>query len=178
MESIKSFNQEIIRDLQKTVEKDSTHRYKSWEYCYKAFQTETDVDLLSLHLGFYLASWGMYRGSSGLLQKDYTIHKGAVQILLDNKYKSIHFTASNPMRLENEKSSIELILQLKKELSEYYGEIEYTKGDNDPKTISPTDTLISKIMLGTLGCSPAYDRYYIKGLRASDLKGIVYLKSR
>ena len=54
-------------------------RYKSWEYCYHSFisarnSSSPDYDILSLHLAFYLASWGMYRGSSFLLQKDYKIH--------------------------------------------------------------------------------------------------------
>src|SRR3989338_201229 len=31
--------------------------------------------------------------------------------------------------------------------------------------ISPTNTLISKVMLGTLGCVPAYDTSFIQGLR-------------
>ena len=50
------------------------HRYKSWEYCYQNFiearnreLNRSDIDALSLHLAFYLASWGMYRGSSFLL---------------------------------------------------------------------------------------------------------------
>ena len=40
-----------------------------------------------------------------------------------------------------------------------------TKGTDKSKPISPTDTLLSKIMLGTLGCVPAYDRYFIDGLK-------------
>lgn len=36
---------------------------------------------MALNLGFYLASWGMYRGSSFLVHKDYTVHEGAVRIL-------------------------------------------------------------------------------------------------
>ena len=39
---------------------DSNHRFKSWEYCYTAFGNLDSVDYLSLHLAFYLASWGMY----------------------------------------------------------------------------------------------------------------------
>ena len=58
------------------LREDPNGRYRSWEYCYKAFHdargnTNADVDYLSLQLAFYLASWGMYRGSSFLLQKDY-----------------------------------------------------------------------------------------------------------
>ena len=64
---IKSVN--IFHDELKA---DKNGRYRSWEHCYKTFNdarnsTSPDLDYLSLHLGFYLASWGMYRGSSFLL---------------------------------------------------------------------------------------------------------------
>lgn len=49
-------------------------RNNSRNHCFEAFGRLKDLELLSLHLGFYLASWGMYRGSSGLLQKDFLIH--------------------------------------------------------------------------------------------------------
>ena len=39
------------------------------------------------------------------------------------------------------------------------------------KKVNVTDTLATKIILGTLGCIPAYDRYFIDGLRA---KGLSY----
>ena len=41
---------------------------------------------LALNLMNYLASWGMYRGSSFLREYDYTIHIDAVKILMDKKY--------------------------------------------------------------------------------------------
>lgn len=41
---------------------------------------------MSLQLAFYLASWGMYRGSSFLLQKDYRVHIPVVKELLQKKY--------------------------------------------------------------------------------------------
>ncbi|MBQ8112212.1 MAG: hypothetical protein IJ146_03300, partial [Kiritimatiellae bacterium] len=60
--------------------RDANGRYRSWEHCYKVFYEARlkrqkggcpDYDYLCLHLAFYLASWGMYRGSSFLLQQDY-----------------------------------------------------------------------------------------------------------
>ena len=64
------------------------HRYCSWEHCYAQFYEarqnpeKPNIDNLSLHLAFYLASWGMYRGSSFLLQYDYTIHTFVVEEIL------------------------------------------------------------------------------------------------
>lgn len=37
---------------------DSNHRFKSWEYCYGAFNNlDNPTNYLALHLAFYLASW-------------------------------------------------------------------------------------------------------------------------
>ena len=48
-------------------------RYISFDYCYNYFRTTNDltqdIEKSCLVLGFYLASWGMFRGSSFLLQK-------------------------------------------------------------------------------------------------------------
>lgn len=50
-------------------------RYASFDYCYNYFHPSTGNDLLGdmekscLALGFYLASWGMFRGSSFMLEK-------------------------------------------------------------------------------------------------------------
>ena len=54
-------------------------RSRSWEHCYRVFRDartdpSPDYDYLSLHLAFYLASWGMYRGSCFIFQKDYKVH--------------------------------------------------------------------------------------------------------
>ncbi len=84
------YSQSIIHKLNiiPTIEKylngitaDEFHRYKSWDNCHKSFNVSTQTDIHTLELAFYLASWGMYRGSSGLLQKNHFIHKGAVDIL-------------------------------------------------------------------------------------------------
>src|SRR3954453_15052724 len=63
---------------------DLHHRYRSWEHCYQYFHGATpaavaaDRDVAALRLGFYLASWGMYRGSGFLLQNAYTVHLGVI----------------------------------------------------------------------------------------------------
>ena len=51
-------------------------------------------------------------------------------------------------------------------------------GTNKTKTISNvTDTLITKIILGTLGCVPAYDQYFVKALRRNKINGVFNLNS-
>ena len=34
----------------------------------------------------------------------------------------------------------------------------------------PTDTLVTKVVLGTFGCLPAWDRYFIDGFKSKKLK--------
>ena len=38
-------------------------------------------DEAAIQLAFYLASWGMYRGSSFLLQRAYSVHLGVIEHL-------------------------------------------------------------------------------------------------
>jgi len=166
-------NELKMRDLNTTLEKyfglfveDTFHRYKSWEHCFTAFASETEEDHLALHLGFYLASWGMYRGSSGLLQKNYKIHIEAVSIIKSERYMPLQCNSSNEMISER----ICLLFELKNKLSKHYAEIKFSRGNNTNLKISPTDTLISKILLGTLGCVPAYDRYFNMGLNQKKIQ--------
>lgn len=151
---------ETIERCLKDISKDPYHRYKSWDHCHKAFAVSEKNDRHALELAFYLASWGMYRGSSGLLQKNHMIHDKAVDILFRAEAQKIKCSTS----FEVSKNDIDAIKHLKKELSDYYKEIDFVKWTGETKKISPTDTLISKILLGTLGCIPAYDQYFITGM--------------
>lgn len=157
----KKLDIDIIKKYFGDQQTDHTDRNFAWNNCYKIFKTEKDNETLALHLGFYLASWGMYRGSSGLLQKNHLVHVGAVEILKKEEYQKINGLISNDI--------VDSIMQLKKELVDYYSAISYKKGIKALK-VSATDTLISKIMLGTLACVPAYDRYFIDGLKYYGLK--------
>ncbi len=149
---------EIIKQFVNPTTIDLNHRFKSWEHCFIAFNNEQkDIDSLSLNLAFYLASWGMYRGSSGLLWKDYKIHNKAVEIIL--KYPELK---SQNIGLIN----IDRILQLRNELIEFYSSVHFYNGKNSlPNKVTPTDTLLSKIILGTTGALPAFDRYFNIGFK-------------
>lgn len=147
------------------LEKDPHHRYKSWEHCFSTFQhaSEQDIDFLCLHLGFYLASWGMYRGSSFLLSKDYLIHRKAVKEIVDNiELLNIDMTKiTNPVK--------EQIIHLHNRIKDSYNCVNIKNSGSD-SDIRVTDTLSTKILLGTVGCIPAYDRFFIKGMRSKGIK--------
>ena len=159
------FNLPKVLRFYNEILEDKCHRYKSWEHCFSAFQTITDNNLLSLHLGFYLASWGMYRGSSGLLQKDYKVHIGAVKIIQSKEFSNLHCA-----KHEVSRKNINQILDLKNSLSNHYSSLTFKRNGADA-FVTPTDTLITKVMLGTMGCIPAYDRYYIDGIKLAGFKG-------
>lgn len=160
------------------------HRYKSWEHCYNFFKkiknkeiNEEELDLAQLHLAFYLASWGMYRGSSFILQKDYTIFKKIVQEILKEKYSLLWNVEKNiNQKEEMGRLFLELYVSLEKILKEIRDSVR-THPDfdgiekrylNKREEISPT--LATKILLGTLGCIPAYDRFFIEGLGEKKLQ--------
>lgn len=144
---------------------DLHHRYKSWEHCYSYFSGATiDEDIACLHLSFYLASWGMYRGSSFLLWKDYLIHQEVVRKIITKRHlRTFDFS---PQQEKEIMEVIELVSWIKK----WYRE-NITHVNGQETTVNVTDTLATKILLGTLGCIPAYDRYFVDGLRT---KGIGY----
>ena len=155
---------------------DKNTRYRSWEWCYSAFndkrkeyyetneenKKEEIVDYLALHLGFYLASWGMYRGSSFLLQRDYKAHIKAVKILLEGQYK--YLWGYNP----SNKNICGLIFEREDCL---YNRIKnsykvQTNGEDKASNEDyiASDTLVTKILMGTMGCVPAFDRFLKKGI--------------
>lgn len=152
---------EIIEKYLNAIVRDKFHRYRSWDNCFKSFSEKQSTENHSLQLAFYLASWGMYRGSSGLLQKNHLIHEGTVEIIYKSKYEPLK--CNNLLDVSSR--HIPLIMELKKELADHYKQIPFVRGINE-STISDTDTLLSKILLGTLACVPAYDRYFIVGLKA------------
>lgn len=155
----------LIQDYFNETIKDVHGRYMSWRHCYKAFSEkrneidEQTVDYLALHLAFYLASWGMYRGSSFLLQKDYKIHIPIVRIIQEKKYDSLFGISAENLRIE---SNLELLEEIGARIKVCYAN-EKPVCDDIPN--NATDTLVTKILLGTLGCVPAYDRYYVQSVK-------------
>lgn len=162
------------KDYYRVIQKDENGRYFSWEHCidefYKARKIikkgkEPNYDYLSLVLAWYLASWGMLRDSF-LLAKDYRVHINAIKTLLDEKY----FELEN-LSYENYETYKNLLFgegNLVDELKKYYNKIREdvysNKKEKCPKS-EISQILITKILLGTYGCTPAYDRFFIKGTK-------------
>src|SRR3989338_7571798 len=68
-------------------------RYASFDFCYNHFYSfykekrlselanEQNIEVSCLHLGFYLASWGMMRGSSFLLEKSVRNYQDSIIVI-------------------------------------------------------------------------------------------------
>ena len=149
---------------------DQNGRYRSWEHCYKCFHdarndSNDDYDYLSLQLAFYLASWGMYRGSSFLLQKDYKVHVPVVEELLQDKYDCLFGLECTKLR---NKDVQDCLSEIESFMMYYYVDIRKQVKETEVKNKLST-TLITKILMGTFGCVPAYDRYFIDGVKDQDV---------
>lgn len=182
MENTTNFTVELIeafKSLNKEITSNGNSRYLSWEHCYKEFESafskindlkDKDYLNLSLNLAFYLASWGMYRGSSFLLQFDYKVHFEVVKLILKEEYKSLQGYYwkkddknynQNLNLLFGSKDSEGLVNLIRNHYKPFREKIK----ENDKKTKQGiSDILVTKILLGTLGCVPAYDRMIKRAL--------------
>lgn len=145
---------------------DENGRSRSWEHCYRVFRdartdASPDYDYLSLHLAFYLASWGMYRGSSFLLQKDYKVLLPIVEKVLKPEYDCLFGLACADVRNDDVR---EQLMELSGDIADDFRPIRNeVAGREVASPVSPV--LITKILMGTLGCVPAYDRFFQDGAK-------------
>ena len=96
----------IIEKYLSGITTDEFHRYKSWDNCFQAFSVSKQTEIQVLELAFYLASWGMYRGSGGLLQKNHLIHKGAVDIVYSKTNQKLKCIQTTEIKRENIKATL------------------------------------------------------------------------
>jgi hypothetical protein len=136
-----------------------TGRYQSWNIVFNDFskhQDDKDYDYLARSLTLYLASWGMMRGSSKLLTDyNYRIHIPAVEIILAD-FSELKNYPQNEKEID---AYVKFVWKRIIALKDYYSKV----------SVSPTDTLLTKIMLGTEAATPAYDQYFKKFLKANGL---------
>ncbi len=164
--------------------KKENSRYLSWEHCYSVFcdarnkksLTEVDKDQLCLHLAFYLASWGMYRGSSFLLQQDYKIHRKVIDAILDSDKR---LQGAGCEELANPELN-HALWKLSNGITEYYSRIRNDVSnmlEKEEATSNLSTILITKVLLGTLGCVPAYDQYFANGVAYEEVTTKTYNKA-
>jgi len=131
-------------------------RYTSFDYCFNYFRSfyergesaslaePTNLQMSCLQLGFYLASWGMLRGSAELLQKSARHLAPLVMTIAEAdallwEIDAHRYTEDNIQRLLDTARMFR---------TSYQG---------------MSDTLVTKIMLGVFGNVPAFDSNFKKG---------------
>lgn len=148
------------------VKVDSTDRYASFDYCFNYFQRHRPdprallgdgLELSCNQIGFYLASWGMLRGSSFLLQRSVRHFIPLVELI-----------ASAPEELwdldvdKYDSAGVTLLLDWELKICNALH-----PEDWPPSRGVASDILVTKILLGVFGCVPAFDTYFKKGFGVS-----------
>ena len=152
MPQVKNINSVIKRFSSNS--KKANHRYATYDFCYKYFYGNKyrlceNIEHSCWVLWGYLASWGMLRGSSALLQ----LSPAALVTLIEylNKLgveKDIIWEIDVP-DYSNE-NKVTHILEIYNCIAEKLKK----------QKVEPTVTLVTKIMMGVFGCIPAFDTMF------------------
>ena len=145
-------------------------RFASFDLCYGYFQTNRgnlmgdNLEKSCLHLWSYLASWGMLRNSKLLSDCSMKVMEDIVVYLsgLEDSDWDLDLGADSSGNRDSIKS--DRIIEIYDDLSKI---IEIISINGAIVGVSATPTLVTKIMLGTLGCVPALDTYFCKALHTS-----------
>lgn len=156
-------------------------RDRSFDLCRQFFVANwKEPDLhkeIALNLYAYLASWGMLRNSF-LMQMNYLALVPVVDEMCkseNGKYKYESLLSWEPANNDAEdQEAIRLIMEFKKAIKDVFcGKKYYKDYDPDnPKSMSRdnvSDTMVSKMLLGTFGCVPAYDDNLKAGLKKHEI---------
>jgi len=140
--------------------RDPSSRYTSFDYCFNHFQRHraevkvwgapTGMEVSCLQLGFYLASWGMLRGSAELLQRSVRHLVPLVETIADMPSELWDLDLDS-----YDQVGIDLVYR--------------TAGDirDALRPLQASNILVTKVMLGVFGCVPAFDTYFKKGFGVS-----------
>lgn len=132
-------------------------RYASFDYCFNYFQDARDaqetidlatrdrLELSCLHLGFYLASWGMMRGSGGLYGRSLQELVPVVQAIAGEPPATWELDVPG-----YSEAGIARVLALAERIRTAY-------------TFAASPVLVTKTILGVFGCVPAFDRFFRLG---------------
>jgi len=135
-------------------------RYTSFDYCFNYFQSFREsgnlaglasaesIQISCLQLGFYLASWGMLRGSAELLQKSVRHFVPLIEAIASTELSVWEIDANRYTE-----SNIEALLALAHTVRQ--------------TNRGMSDILVTKVMLGVFGSVPAFDTNFRRGFGAS-----------
>jgi hypothetical protein len=129
-------------------------RSQSYDHCYNYFDDtkdpEADLEKSCAVLGFYLASWGMYRGSTYLQQETNSSHLAPAIRTIQTLRPTLAGIDLNNYSERN----IDLVLSAYEEI----------KGALQIRQRSQV-TIVTKVMVAAFGCIPAFDRNFSQAFR-------------
>lgn len=153
--------EELIRTFMKSRE--AKHRYASFDYCFNYFHSfKNKGDLANpehlqtacLHLGMFLASWGMYRGKGALLKKASIKHfESVVGVIAQLNCSEVWSMDANTY---DQPATRDRLIECYERIRDVV-----TFGKEQSHWI-----LVTKVMLGVFGCTPAFDTRFTKTFRA------------
>jgi hypothetical protein len=140
--------------------RDPGARYTSFDYCFNHFQQHraavkawgepTGMEVSCLQLGFYLASWGMLRGSAELLQRSVRHLVPLVETIADVPAEVWDLDLDG-----YDTPGIDLVHRTAADVRDAL------------RPLQASNILVTKVMLGVFGCVPAFDTYFKKGFGVS-----------
>lgn len=143
---------------------DPSARYASFDYCFNYFRDHYEADRVEVladpatmqtscvQLGFYLASWGMFRGSTTLLTRSAHCFRPVIEAIV-----AAPVIAWEADVADYDSETIEELIRIGRSLGRVL------PGGH-------SDTLVTKTMLGVFGCVPAFDSYFRRGIRTSGFR--------
>lgn len=131
-----------------------SRRSQSYDHCYNYFadteDLEADIEKSCAVLGFYLASWGMYRGSAYLQREANSDHLArAVGTIQTLREALVHVDLNS-----YDEQNMETVLRA-------YQAIDDALQIKQRSRV----TIVTKTMVATFGCIPAFDRNFTAGFR-------------
>jgi hypothetical protein len=135
-------------------------RDQSYDHCYNYFADTDDLERDNMEkscavLGFYLASWGMYRGSTYLSQHTNSSHLQGVVRLAQRYRGALSGVDVDSYSDENVRRAI-------LDVYDHIRRAVFPTGNEQKRSI----TIVTKIMMALFGCVPAFDNNFETGLRA------------
>jgi hypothetical protein len=162
---VKRESAEISKNVQRYLgSRGVDERFSSFDYCFNYFagfheagptlvlDSGEQREIACLQLGFYLASWGMYRGSGQLIRHSARRLESTLEVI-----------ATSPEEIWSIDAD---------DYSDHNQQLILSVGEAIRETLpgSATDTLVTKIMLGVFGCVPAMDSFFVRGFGMSSSK--------
>jgi hypothetical protein len=174
-------------DIENAIEKymclikDPEHRLRSFDYCYNYFRASRKDELLKdlekscLVLGFYLASWGMFRGSGYILDRNVRFYDPIIRCIA--KYKHTH-PEYWELDLPYDADKISKLYEIYKSVYAHLTFLPPNSSECAGTAVAekPSPTLVTKVMLGVFASIPAFDTYFCATFKNMGYNAVVGLK--